>query len=167
MTVNSNTGLVERIHNHLAQFGPASHRIATNKVTHGGVIPAIAGLQFFRGHHVAGVGRQHVAGFHRSHQTGIKTNKFKGIGHLGINRSQRVFNFQQGQTIAFVLLVKADAGNAAAAVIPENQPHFFGRIGRHPPIQKFGQRFSAAHIGTIRFFDLFHILIFNHKTLGQ
>ena len=113
----------------------------------GAVFPARPRLALLRGNHVLGVGGQHVGRLEGTHQAGVEADELEGLPHAGIAGRQRGVELAQAQRVVVVALVKAHARDAAAAVIPQDEPHVFGGVVGDAPGEEVGEGLRVSHVG--------------------
>ena len=87
-----------------------------------------------------------ICGLNRCHKAGIKAHELELVGHFVKDRCESLVKVGKGKGIILVLFVKANACNASAAVVPENNAHFVGRVILHAPSEEVLQRLLLTHI---------------------
>ena len=124
--------------------GAVCRRIGVQIPADGRIVPAGAGFDLFRCNHVPGIGGEHGGGFHRAHQARVKADKIKAVRQASLNALERFVEIRQIQAFVVIQLVKADAVDAAAAVIPQDQAYMTRRIGSQTPAQEIRQCLDLA-----------------------
>ena len=98
------------------------------------VLPAVAGLALLRGVHVVRVRGQDVGRLERAHQAGVEADEVKLLPHEGEGACERGVELAQGERVVAVALVKTDAGDGAAAVVPQNEAHVVSGVVLDAPL---------------------------------
>ena len=109
------------------------------------IVPAGAGLELLGADHVLCVGGEHVGGFQRAHQASVKADEVEAVRHKLLHAGQGVVDIPQGEALEVGKLIKADAVDAAAAVIPQHQTVMGRGIIVEAPAEEISQRLGFGH----------------------
>ena len=80
-----------------------------------------------------------MGALNRSHQAGIKAYELEVVRHFTVDIGKRAVYLAKGKGVVIEKLVKADARDASAAMIPQYHAHVCRRIVLHSPFQEVGK----------------------------
>ena len=108
----------EVIHDVFADLDRGHGRIRAEPVQPVGIVPADARLGLLGGNEVVGIAVQHKGSLEGRHEAGVKADEVEGDAAV----LQGLVDALEGHAAAaLILFVIAEAGDGAAAVVPENQ----------------------------------------------
>ena len=133
--------------NSFAESRAAHGGIFCQRVDPAGVVPAAARLAFLRGDHVAGEAVDRAEGVDGGHQAGVKADQFEGriFGVRAVDRGKGVAHFVEAHHV-LAALVEADAADAAAAVVPEDEDFVVGGVIIFAEAQEVLQPRACTHV---------------------
>ena len=130
----------------LAEFQRRGRRVGVQVRQPVGVVPAGAGLGLLRGDEVVGVRFDRDRVLESRHQAGVESDEveFHAAGF------ERFGHFVGGHRIARVEFIAAIAGNAAAAMVPENEHVAVRRSLFRRELDERSERFRFGHSSTFQ-----------------
>ena len=112
------TVLVEAVADRFSEHGHIRVGIGSQAVPERLIIPAAAGLDLLRADHILRIGGEYGRGFNRAHEACVKADEIKAVRQSVLHAAERSVDCAQGEAVQIKQLIKADAVDAAAAVIP-------------------------------------------------